>query len=70
MSFLPVLHQAATAASAAGTLYAACIALAVLTSLVAPSPKLRNEARETLKILLRRKQRALRARSQVISIID
>ncbi len=56
MSFLPVLHQAACAASAAGTLYAACIALAAVISLAAPSPKLRNEARETLKILLRRKQ--------------
>jgi hypothetical protein len=56
MSFLPVLHEAATAASATGTLYAACIALAVVISLAAPSPKLRNDARETLKILLRRKQ--------------
>lgn len=52
MSFLPVLH----AATAAGTLYAACIALAVMMSLIAPGSKLRNEARETLKILLRRKQ--------------
>lgn len=56
MSLLPVLHQAPIAASAAGVLYAACTALAVVISLVAPSPKLRNEARETLKILLRRKQ--------------
>jgi hypothetical protein len=56
MSFLPVLHQAATAASAAGALYGACITLAVVISLAAPSAKLRNEARETLKILLRRKQ--------------
>jgi hypothetical protein len=53
MSFLPILHHAATAA---GVLYAACIALAVVTSLAAPSASLRNEARETLKILLRRKQ--------------
>jgi hypothetical protein len=56
MSLLPVLHQASIAASTAGVLYAACTALAVVISLVAPSPKLRNEARETLKILLRRKQ--------------
>jgi hypothetical protein len=56
MSFLPVLHHAATTATTAGALYAACIALAVVTSLTAPSASLRNEARETLKILLRRKQ--------------
>lgn len=53
MSLLPVLHQASTAISAAGVRYAACTALAVVISLVAPSPKLPYE---TLKILLRRKQ--------------
>ncbi len=52
MSFLPFLH-AATAVIAAGTLYAGCIALAAVISLAAPSPRLRKEARETLKILLR-----------------
>ena len=56
MSFLPVLHQAVTATGAAGALYATCIAMAVVVSLVAPSHRLRDEARETLKILLRRKQ--------------
>jgi hypothetical protein len=56
MPFLPVLHDAATSVSAAGALYAACIALAAVISLVAPNSTLRNEARETLKILLRRKQ--------------
>lgn len=56
MSFLPVLHQASIAASAAAVLYAACTALAVAISLMAPSPELRSEARETLKILLRRRQ--------------
>jgi hypothetical protein len=49
MPLATVLHHAATTA---GTLYAACIALAVLISLASPSPRLRNEARETLKILL------------------
>ena len=53
MSFLSVLHHSA---SAAGALYAACIALAVVTSLAASDSKIRNEARETLKILLRSKQ--------------
>ncbi len=56
MPFLSFLHQIATVTSAAGALYAACIALAVMISLLAPSPRLREEARETLKILLRRKQ--------------
>jgi hypothetical protein len=55
MSFLPVLHQTAAAVSAAGGLYTICIALAALISIVAPSPAIRKEARETLKILLRRK---------------
>jgi hypothetical protein len=53
MSFLPVLHEAATAASAAGALYAVSVALAAVTSLAAPSRERRDEARETLKILLR-----------------
>ncbi len=52
MSFLPILH----AATAAGCLYTACIAVAVVISLIGPDPRLRGEARETLKILLRRKQ--------------
>jgi hypothetical protein len=52
MSFLPILHAATTA----GALYAASIALAVIISLAVPSPRVRNEARETLKILLRSKQ--------------
>ena len=55
MSFLPVLHQTATAVSAAGGLYAVCIALAAVISILAPSSALRKEARKTLKILLRRK---------------
>jgi hypothetical protein len=53
MSFLSALHYAA---NAGGALYAACIALAVVTSLAASDPKIRNEARETLKIILRSKQ--------------
>lgn len=56
MSFLLVLHQATAAVSVTGDLYALCIALAAVISIVAPSPDLRSEARETLKILLRRKQ--------------
>jgi hypothetical protein len=56
VSFLLVLHHAATAITCAGALYAACIAFAVATSLAAPSASLRSEARETLKILLLRKQ--------------
>jgi hypothetical protein len=52
MSFLPVLHVATTA----GALYTACTALAVMMSLIGPTSKHRDEARETLKILLRRKQ--------------
>jgi hypothetical protein len=56
MSFLLVLHQADTVVSAAGGLYAVCIALAAVISIVAPDPGLRKEARETLKILLRHKQ--------------
>jgi hypothetical protein len=56
MSFLPVLHQAANVVSAAGDLYAVCIALAAVISIMAPDPDLRKETRETLKILLRHKQ--------------
>lgn len=56
MPYLSVLHHAAVTFTGAGALYAVCIALAVMTSLAAPTPRLRNEARETLKILLRRKQ--------------
>ena len=50
MSFLPVLHQTAPAVSAAGGLYAVCIALAAVISILAPSSALRKEARKTLKI--------------------
>jgi hypothetical protein len=51
MSFLPLLHQAATT----GLAYTGLIALAALTSLLSPNPTRRHDARETLKILLRRK---------------
>jgi hypothetical protein len=51
MPYLTILHKAA----AAGTLYAAAVALAVLVSLLAPRSTRRRDARETLKILLRRK---------------
>jgi hypothetical protein len=40
MAFLPVLHQAATVASAAGVLYAASVAFAVAVSLLAPDRKI------------------------------
>jgi len=56
MSFLLALHQVAPVVSAAGDLYAVCIVLAAVTSIVAPDPELRREARETLKILLRHKK--------------
>jgi hypothetical protein len=55
MSFLPLLHQAATAAGTTGLIYTALIVLAALISLLAPSSTRRGDARETLKILLRRK---------------
>ena len=51
MPLLLALHQAATAAG----LYAASVALTVLVALLAPSSRHRGDARETLKILLRRK---------------
>lgn len=54
MSFLPVLHQVAAAGGITGVIYVGLIALAVVISLVAPSSSLRRDARETLKILLRR----------------
>ena len=56
MSYLLVLHHAATVASTAGVIYAASIAVSVLVSLLAPSTRLRSDARETLKILLRRRR--------------
>jgi hypothetical protein len=56
MSLLPLLHQAASVVTSTGGLYGACIALAVAISVAAPSSTLRNEARATLKILLRIKQ--------------
>jgi hypothetical protein len=55
MSFLSVLHLAATAATTTA-LYAACVALAVATSLAAATASLRSEGRETLKILRWRRQ--------------
>ena len=56
MSLLSVLHQAPSVIPAMGGLYGVCIASAVVISLVAPSSTLRNEARATLKILLRIKR--------------
>jgi hypothetical protein len=56
MPFLTVLHQTAATVSAVGGLYTVCIAVAAVISIVAPSPAIRKEARETLKVLLRRKQ--------------
>jgi hypothetical protein len=53
MSFLPLLHQAATAAGATGLAYTGLVALAALISLLAPSDARRRDARQTLKILLR-----------------
>ena len=58
MSFLPLLHQAATAVGTTGLIYTALIVLAALISLLAPSSTRRGDARETLKILLRRKPSA------------
>lgn len=46
-----LLHQAATT----GLIYTALIVLAALISLLAPTSTRRSDARETLKILLRRK---------------
>ena len=56
MTLLAAIHQAAVAIGAAGGLYAASVALAVVTSLMARSRELRDEARKTLKILLRHKR--------------
>jgi len=55
MPLLPALHQAATTAETTGVMYAASVALTVLVALLAPSSRHRGDARETLKILLRRK---------------
>jgi hypothetical protein len=55
MSFLPLLHQAATTAGATGLAYTGLVVLTALISLLAPSDARRRDARETLKILLRRK---------------
>jgi hypothetical protein len=55
MPFLPILHQATAAGDAAAVTYAASVALAALVSLLPRSSQRRHDARETLKILLRRK---------------
>jgi hypothetical protein len=52
---LTLLHQAASTGGAAAVIYAAPVALAALVSLLSRSSQRRHDARETLKILLRRK---------------
>jgi hypothetical protein len=55
MSLLPILRQAAVGGGTAAVLYAASVTLTVLVSLLTPRRQHRADARETLKILLRRK---------------
>jgi hypothetical protein len=58
MSDLSHLIVGASAASgAAGLLYAAIVTTAALTALLARTPVRRRDAREVLKILLRRRSR-------------
>lgn len=54
MSVLPLLHDGAVLVGATGVLYTASVASAAAASLLA-GPERRRDARETLKILLRRR---------------
>ncbi|MDW4912632.1 hypothetical protein [Streptomyces californicus] len=56
MSVLPLLHDGAALAAASAALYAASIAIVVAVSVLSASPDHRRDARETLKILLRRRR--------------
>ena len=55
MSLVPALYQTANDVGAAGIAYGISVATAALVSLLSRDKEHRRDARETLKILLRRK---------------
>jgi hypothetical protein len=56
MSVLPLLHDGAVLAGTTGVLYATSVASVAVASIIARKPERRRDARETLKILLRRRR--------------
>ncbi|MEU1325948.1 hypothetical protein YUYDRAFT_01719 [Streptomyces sp. ScaeMP-e48] len=55
MPVLPALLDAATLGAAGATVYTTVLATVALTSVLAPTPDRRRDARATLTILMRRR---------------
>jgi hypothetical protein len=54
------MHHLYTTAGAAGVLYVLTVAVTAVTSIAAPTPRRRKDARTTLRLLLRRGDRRRR----------